>query len=85
MGSSQGYKGAMAGEYRVQILMIEDSEEPYRMTHDYEVKIAPDGGTMTPPDPDPPFPKIYSDKNNTPQRAIVEESQNVINIDIKDL
>ena len=85
IGSAQGYIGAMAGEYRVQIKMFEEGDEPEYMNMQ-EVQLSPvDGGTMTPPEPDPPFPKIYSDRDLTPQRAIVEKNQNVINIDIKDL
>ena len=82
---TKGIKGAMPGEYRVSVKMLEKNDESFRMqgTDPKEIKINPkDGGTVVPPDPDPPYEKTFADPRKTPQRAIVGKTDNRIDIDL---
>ncbi|MEE2642178.1 MAG: hypothetical protein VX768_16230 [Planctomycetota bacterium] len=80
-----GILGAKPGEYRVCVIMLEGPEESFRIQDPDPdlIKINPkDGGTIVPPDPDPPFDKTFSNLKKTPQRAVVGEIENVIDIDL---
>lgn len=80
-----GKMGAQPGEYKVTVVMLEPADVSWRIQDDpNDLIIDPNDkrGTIAPPDPDPPFPKVYSDLKITPQRAIVEEQANVVNIDL---
>lgn len=82
---SMGQVGAMPGEYRVVVVMLEESEESFRLIDpdSGKIKINPkDGGTIVPPDPDPPFDKDYSGRETTPQRAVVGKTNNQIDFDL---
>lgn len=80
-----GIVGAMPGEYKVCVVMLEGPEESFRIQPPDPnlIKINPkDGGTVVPPDPDPPFEKSFSSIKKTPQRAVVGELDNRIDIDL---
>ena len=80
-----GIKGALPGEYRVSVIMLEENDESWRIERSTlgNVDVNPkDGGTVVPDDPDPPFDKQFSDYKRTPQRAVVGESSNRIDIDL---
>ncbi|MEC9092265.1 MAG: hypothetical protein VX438_06135 [Planctomycetota bacterium] len=82
---SLGILGAKPGEYKVCVLMLEGSEESWRIQDpDPEtIKINPkDGGTIVPPDPDPPFDKTCSSVKNTQLLAVVGEMENTFDIDL---
>lgn len=82
---NKGQAGAIVGEYKVTIVMLEPSDVSWRIQDDpNDLIIDPNDkrGTIAPPDPDPPFPKEYSNLKLTPQRAIVGEQANVVNIDL---
>jgi hypothetical protein len=80
-----GLVGAEPGNYLVSLKMLEGPEETWRISNNdpSKIKINPvDGGTIVPDDPDPPFDKIYTDIKDSPQRAIVSETTNVIDFDL---
>ncbi len=80
-----GRSGAQPGEYKVTIVMLEPADVSWRIQDDpTDLIIDPNDkrGTIAPPDPDPPFPKEFSNLKITPQRAVVEEQANVVNIDL---
>ncbi len=80
-----GRSGAQPGEYKVTIVMLEPADVSWRIQDDPTVLIIDPNdkrGTIAPPDPDPPFPKEFSNLKITPQRAVVEEQANVVNIDL---
>lgn len=82
--SHLGYYGAAPGEYRVVVNMME-GQESWRINaaRAGKVEIDPiDGGTLTPPNPDPPFDIRFTDFRTTPQRAVIGEGENVINFDL---
>lgn len=82
---NKGQAGAIVGEYKVTIVMLEPSDVSWRIQDDpNDLIIDPNDkrGTIAPPDPDPPFPKEYSNLKLTPQRAIVGEQANIVNIDL---
>lgn len=85
VGNRRHIIGAKPGEYRVVVQMFEGPNEAWRIqaSREGKVKFDPkDGGTLAPEDPDPPFDKDYSNAFKTPQRAVVSETDNVINFDL---
>ena len=85
LSGAKGIKGAMPGEYRVSVVMLERNNESWRIKDPDPKTIVlnpKDGGTVVPPNPDPPFDKSFCDSRKTPQRAIVGKTDNKIDIDL---